>query len=220
MRIALAASLMALSLAACSPAAETSVVAESPVVEAAVTPTSRRDSCKDIAALAAAMSEPEPFASLRASKAKLGDRELDDRFTTAIAPAAATCELGKLAAFDVGGGDVYVANRLVFSTGMLDREANAIKAKAAFDAARADLDSCLPKDWSSRDGSQPDPAATEVMIYEPADDAKRSMDAGAYLYPVELRKAWSEGNRADPPGWRVTLSFQQEASATSAPDQQ
>jgi hypothetical protein len=46
------------------------------------------------------------------------------------------------------------------------------------------------------------------------------MDAGAYLYPVELRKAWSEGGRADPPGWRVTLSFQQEANATSAPDQQ
>lgn len=147
-----------------------------------------RDSCKDIAALAAAMSEAEPFASLRDGKAKLGDRELEDHFTTAVAPAAATCELGKLAAFDVGGGDVYVANCLVFSSGMLDREANAPKAKAAFDAARADLDRCLPKDWSSRDGSQPDPNATEVMIYESAADAKRSMDASSYLYPVELRK--------------------------------
>jgi hypothetical protein len=70
---------MALSLTACSPAAETPVVAESPIAETAVTPTSRRDGCKDVAAF-------------------------------------------------------------------------------------ADLDSCLPSNWSSRDGSQPVPAATGVMI--------------------------------------------------------
>jgi hypothetical protein len=42
------------------------------------------------------------------------------------------------------------------------------------------------------------------------------MDASSYLYPVELRKEWSDGGRANPPGWRVTLNFQKEAAASPA----
>ncbi len=210
MRILLA----ALVVTACSPAAETPVTDASPAAETAipVAPQAASDTCKDIAALAAAMGEPEPFASLRTGKARLGDREMDDMFTTAAAPASAKCDLAKMGRFDGGGGDVYVANCLVFVAGTLEPE----KAKAAFDAARSDLDRCLPKDWSSRDGSQPDPNATEVMIYESAADAKRSMDASSYLYPAELRKEWSDGGPANPPGWRVTLTFQKEAAASPA----
>jgi hypothetical protein len=160
------------------------------------------------------MNEPEPFASLR-SQAESGDR-----FGTVVSPAAATCTLAKMEPFNPGGGDIHVANCLVFSSGMLDREAAAPKAKQAFDAARADLDRCLPQGWTSRDGSQPDANTTEAMIYESAADTKRSMDASSYLYPVELRKEWSDGGRANAPGWRVTLNFQKEIGGTSAPDQQ
>ena len=211
-----AASLIVLSLAACAPASETLVVDESPAPEIAKTPAPVRDRCKDIAALAAAMEEPEPFLSVRTGNAKLGDRALDDHFATAVSPSGATCDLGRMEAFNAGGGDVYVANCLVFSSGMLDREADAVKAKAAFDTARSDLEACLPKDWSARDGSRPDANATEVMIYESAADAKRSMDASSYLYPVELRKEWSEGGKANPPGWRVTLNFQKEQAVKPA----
>lgn len=216
MRSLFAASLIALSVSACSPASETLVVDESPAPEAAATPTPTRDRCKDIAALAAAMNEAEPFQSLRTGNAKLGDRVLDDHFITAVSPAGATCTLGKMEAFNAASGDVYVANCLVFSSGVLDREADVLKAKAAFDAARSDLEACLPKDWSARDGSQPDANAAEVMVYESAADAKRSMDATSYLYPVELRKEWSAGDKANPPGWRVTLNFQKEQTAKPA----
>jgi len=212
----------AFALTACSPAAETPGMGEdsgaqttSPAASQ-TRPLTAEDACKDIAALAVAMEEPEPFSSLRTGKATLGERELDDRFTTAISPAGASCDLGKMPPFDSRSGEVYVANCLVFSSGMLEREVNAEKAKAAFDAVRTDLDRCLPEGWSSRDGSQPDPGVTEVMIYESAADAKRSMDASSYLYPVELRKEWSDGGRGNPPGWRVTLSFQKEAAASAA----
>ena len=210
MRIVLA----ALLLTACSPATEAPLPAESPATEISAAASPARDSCKDIAALAAAMTEPEPFTSLRSGL------ESNGQFATAVSPSAATCTFAKMEALGPDGGDVHVANCLVFSSGMLDREANAPKAKAAFDATRSDLDKCLPKDWTSRDGSQADANATEVMIYESAADEKRSMDASSYLYPVELRKEWSEGDRANPPGWRVTLNFQKEIAARPAPDQQ
>lgn len=212
----------ALALTACSPAAElpgTREISEAQTTPPAASqtgPQTAADACKDIAALAVAMEEPEPFGSLRTGKAKLGGLERDGSFTTAVSPAGATCDLGKMEPLNPGSGEVYVANCLVFSSGMLEREANAEKAKAAFDAVRTDLDRCLPKGWSSRDGSQPDPNVTEVMIYESPADAKRSMDASSYLYPVELRKEWSDGGRANPPGWRVTLNFQKEAAASPA----
>jgi hypothetical protein len=214
--------LAALALTACSPAAETPVMGEmsgAQTTSPAASPNPPQtpaDACKDIAALAAAMDEPEPFASLRTGKAKLGGLERDGSFTTTTSPAGATCSLAKMEPVIPGGADVLVANCLVFSSGMLEREVNAEKAKAAFDAVRTDLDRCLPKGWSSRDGSRPDPNVTEVMIYESAADAKRSMDASSYLYPVELRKEWSDGGRANPPGWRVTLNFQKEAAASPA----
>lgn len=220
MRLLFAASLATLALAACDGAKPAAPVAETPadlmpeVEPSAVIPSAQ--SCADIAALAAAMSEPEPFASLRTGKVKLGDRELDDSFTTAAAPAGATCKLGVMDGFDPEGGKLYVVNCTVFSSGMLDREENAEKAKAAFAAARNDLTRCLPKDWTSRDGSNTEVDSTETMIFESAEDAKRAMDASFYAYPVELKKEWSDGNRAEGPGWRVTLNFQKDTPKAKA----
>jgi|GEM_PF-1811944 len=223
MRICLAAGAALLALAACdgakpaAPAIETPSAPDAltPEIEAsAVTPTAK--SCEDIAALAAAMSEPEPFASLRTGKVKLGDRELDDSFTTAAAPAGAACKLGVMDGFDPAGGKLYVVNCTIFSSGMLDREENAEKAKAAFAAARNDLTRCLPTGWTSRDGSKVEIDAPETMIFESAEDAKRAMDASFYAYPVELKKEWSEGDRSAGPGWRVTLNFQKDTPKAEA----
>ena len=218
MRLLFAASLATLTLAACDGATPAAPVPETPaaltpeveVEPSAVTPSAQ--SCTDIAALAAAMAEPEPFASLRTAKFKLGDRELEDTFTTAAAPAGATCKLAVMDGFDpdLERSKLYVVNCTVFSSGMLDREKNAEKAKAAFAAARNDLTRCLPKDWTSRDGSNTQIDSTETMIFESAADAKRAMDASFYAYPVELKKEWSEGDRAEGPGWRVTLNFQKD----------
>ena len=225
MRILLAASMATLALAACdgakpeapvAPAAESPTPAPAAEVEpSAVIPSAK--SCADIAALAAAMVEPEPFASLRTGKVKLGDQELDDSFTTTAAPAGATCKLGVMDGFDPAGGKLYVANCALFSSGMLDREDNAELAKAVFDAARNDLTRCLPQGWTSRDGSKVEPDSTETMIFESAEDAKRAMDASFYAYPVELKKEWSEGGRGEGPGWRVALNFQKDTPLKDAP---
>lgn len=222
MRILLAASVAMLALAACDGAkpAEPAAAPAAPAPDAltpdvtaevdpaSVTPSAK--SCADIAALAAAMAEPEPFASLRTGKVKLGDRELDDSFTTATAPAGSTCTMGRMDGFDPQGGSIYVVNCKVFSSGMLDREENAVKAKAAFEAARNDLTKCLPKDWTNRNGSTVEADTTETMIFESPQDVKRAMDASFYSYPVELKKEWFEGGNGEGPGWRVTLNFQKD----------
>lgn len=224
LRIRLAAGIAAPALFAllsgCSPSAEAPAPAESPAATEAAAATPARDGCKDIATLVAAMDEAEPMASLRTGKFRLGERELDDKFTTDITPAGATCELGVMDGFSPGSGKLYVANCTLFGSGLLDRQAEAEKAKTAFDTARAQLESCLPKDWTSRDGSQPDADTTETMIYESAADAKRAMDASFYAYPVELKKEWSDTLRSGPPGWRVTLNFQKEGAAPTVPAQQ
>jgi len=222
MHIRLAAITALLALAACdAPKAAAPAATEPPVADApeapdpaAATPSAK--SCGDIAALAAAMAEPEPFASLRTGKVKLGDRELDENFTTAAAPAGATCTMGRTDGFVPDSGPLYVVNCTVFSSGMLDREETAVQAKAAFDAARNDLTRCLPKGWTSRDGSKLEPDSTEAMIFESAEDAKRAMDASFYAYPVELKKEWSEGDRGAGPGWRVTLNFQKDTPKAAA----
>lgn len=211
MRNLLAAGAAAMLFTGCSPAAEDAIVIEEPIATETATAVRPANSCEDIAKLAAALAEPVPFESLRTGKARLGDRELDDSFTTNAAPAGKPCSLGILEGFGADPGQIFVANCPVFSSGLLDREANAAKAKAAFDTLRTDLEECLPKDWTSRDGSQPDADTTEMMIFESADDTKRAMDASFYTYPVQLKKEWVDG-------WSVTLNFQKDV-ARSAPDQ-
>lgn len=223
MRLILAAGVSCLLLAACDSGA-TAPGAAAPDVEAledgespllAVDKESR--SCKDIAALAAAFNEPEPFASLRTGKVKLGDRELDDSFTTAVAPAGGSCSMGVMDGFGTPPAKMHVVNCQLFASGMNDREANAAKAKAVFEAANRDLYTCLPGDWTARDGSQVAIDSTEAMIYETRTDAQRAMTASYYTYPVELRKEWSEGGiRGQTAGWRVTLNFQKDVPATAA----
>lgn len=167
--------------------------------------------------MVAAMDEAEPMASLRTGKVKLNERELDNAFTTDVTPAHATCSLGVMSGFTPESGKIHVANCTLFASGLLDRQVEAEKAKVVFDTARAQLESCLPKDWTSRDGSQPDPDSTETMIYESAADSKRSMELGFYAYPVELKKEWSDTVRGSvAPGWQVTLNFQKEAAAPAA----
>lgn len=220
MRIILLAGAACFALAACdapppAPAASDVAQALDADIPAPSLPTAR--SCEDIAALAAAFDEPTPFASLRTGKFKLGDRELDDKFTTAAAPAAATCEIGVMDGFGPVPGKMHVVNCKLFASGMLDREENALKAKAVFDAAKADLSRCLPADWTSRNGSSKDPEATEAMIYETRADAERSMTASYYVYPIELRKEWADGSSfGQTTGWRVVLNFQKEIPASDA----
>ncbi len=224
MRYLLAAGVSCLLLAACdsgapadpaaapAPEAEALLEGESPLL--AVDTSSR--SCTDIAALAAAFSEPEPFASLRTGKVKLDGRELDDAFTTAVAPAGASCSMGLMDGPGEPATRIHVVNCQLFSSGMIDREANAAKAKTVFDAAARDMRACLPAEWTARDGSQVAVDSTEVMIYETRADAERAMTASYYTFPVELRKEWSEGSaRAQQTtGWRVTLNFQKDVPAS------
>lgn len=220
MRLAagIAAPALLLLLSGCGPSADVPAPAESPAAETAAAAAPARDGCKDIATMVTAMDEAEPMASLRTAKFKLGERELDDKFTADITPAGARCELGIIDGFSPESGKLYVANCALFGSGLLDRQVEAEKAKTVFDTARAELEACLPKDWVSRDGSQPEPDSTESMIYESPADAKRAMDASFYAYPIELKKEWSDTLRdGGPPGWRVSLNFQKEAAAPAKP---
>lgn len=177
-----------------------------------------RDSCKDIAALASAMTEAEPFASLRTGNVMLGDHKVDDQFTTDITPAGAQCKMGQMKGWNAGDPDMFVVNCELFSGGVFDEEENAVKAKAAFDAARAELDKCLPAGWSARDGGNNGDERTEALIYETAADKARSEGSNVYVYPVELRKEYYQGSMRGgrTPGWSVVLNFQASGPAAAS----
>ena len=177
-----------------------------------------RDGCKDIADLAAAMNEPEPFASLRSGNVIQGGAPLDDHFTTDVMPAGAACKMGRMDGFGADAGKMYVVNCELFSSGMLDREENAVKAKAAFDAAKAELDKCLPAGWTPRAGNNNGFETNESLIYETAADIARRETADTYVYPIDLGKEWSDGGfRGQMPGWKVKLNFQKEIPKADAP---
>lgn len=177
-----------------------------------------RDSCKDIAALAAAMNETEPFTSLRTGNVMLGDMKVDDSFTTDVAPAGAACKMGKMSGFSDDAGQMHVVNCELFSSGMLDREENEVKAKAAFDQAKAELDKCLPAGWTSRDGGNNGIETNISLIYETAADIERNNSSSTYVYPISLGKEWSDGGfRGQTPGWKVTLNFQKETPKAAEP---
>lgn len=207
-----------LALAGCggeAPAAST----ESGSEQAAATATpAARDGCKDIADLAAAMNEPEPFASLRTGNVMLGDTKLEDSFTTDVTPAGAACKMGMMNGFGQDSGMMHVVNCELFSSGSFDREENGVKAKEIFDKAKAELDRCLPAGWTAREGNNNGIETNESLIYETAADIEREKTATTYVYPINLSKEWSDGaGRGQFPGWKVTLNFQKETPKADTP---
>lgn len=182
----------------------------------------QRDGCKDIATMATAMSEAEPFASLRTGNVMLGDHKVEDSFTTDATPAGASCKMGKMDGWNPGDAPMYVVNCTLFSSGMLDQEENGVKAKEVFDAAKQQLDTCLPAGWESRDGGNNGDERTEALIYETAADKARSETADFYVYPVELRKEYYSGSMrgGKTTGWYVTLNFQASGPKPEAPAEQ
>jgi len=195
--------------AACGGETPAEVATESSAVASVAAP-APRDSCNDIAALASAMTGDEPFASLRTGNVTLGGDRVDDQFTTDVAPAGAQCKMGKMKGWNPGEPSMFVVNCELFSGGVFDQEENSAKAKAAFDAAKAELDKCLPAEWMSRDGGNNGDERTEALIYESAADKERSESADVYVYPVELRKEYYQGSMRGgrTPGWSVVLNFQ------------
>lgn len=208
-----------LALAACggeAPASSNAAGAEQPVAPAPAP----RDSCKDIAALAAAMNETEPFTSLRTGNVMLGDMKVESSFTTDVAPAGATCKMGKMSGFSDDAGQMHVVNCELFSSGMLDREENDVKAIEAFNRAKAELDKCLPAGWTSRDGGNDGDETDMSLIYETAADIEREKTSSSYVYPISLGKEWSDGGFGGRmPGWNVTLNFQKETPKAAEPTQ-
>jgi len=184
--------------------------------------TAQRDGCKDIATLASAMTEAEPFASLRTGNVMLGDHKVEDSFTTDVAPAGASCTMGKMDGWNPGDAPMHVVNCTLFSSGMLDEEENGAKAKAVLDAAKQQLDTCLPAGWASREGGNNGDERTESLIYETAADKARSETADFYVYPLELRKEYYTGSMrgGKSPGWYVTLNFQASGAKPDAPVEQ
>ena len=177
-----------------------------------------RDSCKDVADLAAAINEPEPFASLRSGNVVQGGAPLDDHFTTDVTPAGASCSMGRMNGFSPESGMMYVVNCELFSSGSFDREENGGKAKEIFDKAKAELDRCLPTGWTAREGNNNGIETTESLIYETAADIEREKTSSTYVYPINLNKEWSDGaGRGQFPGWKVTLNFQKETPMADAP---
>jgi hypothetical protein len=206
-------------LAACGGETPAQVATEDGAATPAAAP-APRDSCKDIAALASAMTGDEPFASLRTGNVMLGDHKVEDQFTTDVTPAGAQCKMGQMGGWNPGDPDMFVVNCELFSGGMFDEEENAVKAKAAFDAAKAELDKCLPGDWTSRDGGNNGDERTEALIYETAADKARSEGSNFYVYPIELRKEFYQGSMRGgrSPGWSVVLNFQASGPAKAAAD--
>jgi len=192
-------------LAACSPetppppADEQAALAPLAVVDEPAEPLPV--DCAPINAVFAAFDEPIPFASLRSGEAQTGNR-----FASAFSPANATCTIGETTGDGPAAPTIHGMSCTLFSSGVLDREKNAVPAKDAFVEARRQLDACLPADWTMRDGAVPETNTNEAMIYESQADAQRAMTGSFYTYPVQLKKAWG-----DQQGWRVTLDFQKEA---------
>ena len=217
MRAVLAATSL-FALAACGGETPTQVATQDGAATSAAAP-APRDSCEDIAALASAMTGNEPFVALRTGNVMLGDHEVEDQFTTDVAPAGAQCKMGQMTGWNPGDPDLFVVNCTLFSAGVFDEEENGVKAKAAFDAAKAEVDKCLPSGWAARDGSNNGDERTEVLIYETAADKARSEASNVYVHPVEIRKEYvTNGSMRSgrPSGWSVVLNFQAAGPKTAA----
>ncbi len=205
---ALLAATSVFALAACDGEAPATTPAAPEVGVVAPAP---RDGCKDIAMLASAISEAPPFMSLRTGNIMLGDHKVEDQFTTEVQPAGAQCTMGQMSGWNPGDPDTYVVNCQLFSAGVFDDEENGAKAKIAFDAAKAQLDQCLPAGWTARDGGNNGDERTEALIYETVADLARKEGSDFYVYPIELRKEYTTNGSirsGRPSGWSVVLNFQ------------
>ncbi|MEM1088169.1 MAG: hypothetical protein AAGH90_10590 [Pseudomonadota bacterium] len=166
--------------------------------------------CATIDAIKAARSEAVPFASLRSDPVMLGDRALDDQFTTNLTLLGKPCQTNVMSGFFGRNVDLYTVSCTLFEAGVFDYEENAAEAKKLRDEADSLMTQCLGDSWTKEVTDQSTADAMDYKIeyipdggVQPVNDL--TVDA-AYVESVFER---GSGMRGSQRGWRVLLQFQE-----------
>ena len=173
--------------------------------------------CEAVEALAISMEADIPFKGLSQEAAE-GEGYPRD-LVTALKPWGYTCKHGILGGWNDGDPDSHVFRCTIFEASSLRFEEEMPNAQAAFDEAKATLDSCLPEGWTAREDSGGKGEEAQTFIYERASDIERSETADFYMHSIMLRKAFfrSPESRGGPWGWIVDVAFQQTEVAEAEP---
>lgn len=171
--------------------------------------------CAAINTIKAARSETVPFSSLRSGPVMLGDRALDDQFTTDISILGTPCQTNIMSGFFGRDVDLYTVSCKLFEAGVFDYEENKIEAERIRDEAAALMGQCLGEGWTTEITDQSTDRAVDYKIeYVPEGGVAPVNDVtvdAAYLESVFER---GSGMRGGQRGWRVLLQFQEARSGS------
>ncbi|MEO1643195.1 MAG: lipoprotein [Pseudomonadota bacterium] len=180
------------------------------------TPTADTGPCATINAIKEARTETIPFSSLRSDPVMLGERALDDQFTTDISILGTPCQTNIMSGFFGRDVDLYTISCTLFEAGVFDYEENSVEAERLREEAVSLMTQCLGESWTQEvtDQSRPDAMDYKVEFIpeggvQPVNEL--TVDA-AYVESVFER---GSGMRGGQRGWRVLLQFQEARPATA-----
>lgn len=172
--------------------------------------TADKGPCAAINTIKEARSEAVPFSSLRSNPVMLGDRPLDDRFTTHLTLLDTPCQTNIMSGFFGRDVDLYTVSCTLFEAGVFDYEENKAEAERIRVEAAALMDQCLGEDWTTEITDQSTADAMDYKIeYIPEGGVQAVNDLtvdAAYLESVFERGSSIRGSQR---GWRVLLQFQE-----------
>lgn len=174
--------------------------------------TAASDGCGPLQPVIDSRTDDVPFETVRKAKFKLGDMELDDKFTTGITLGDNLCTTSVMEGFFGQDASIYIFNCAVFQAGTLDNEANEAKALAAFAEAEAMVTRCLGPDFVAETSEES--ADFEVFRKTSWDLANPpEIETGSFRAdPAYLELSYSPfmRGRSGPSGWLVELQFQEQ----------
>jgi hypothetical protein len=172
--------------------------------------------CGNIQPLLDARGEAIPFESLRGENKMLGDSPLPDSFLGRFSAFGGTCEAHVMSGFFGETSTIYTYSCDLFEGGMMDRDADQVKAETAFKAAQDELAACLGSGWISEEKTDnPDFDVYHKITYKPEDMARS--EGGFTADPAYLEMSFTPfmRGRGGPSGWLVVLQFQQQVDGES-----
>ncbi|MEM7492123.1 MAG: hypothetical protein AAF296_02000 [Pseudomonadota bacterium] len=166
--------------------------------------------CAAISIIKKARNEAVPFSTLRADPVMLGDRPLNDRFTTDVTLLDTPCQTNIMSGFFGRDVDLYTVSCTLFEAGIFDYEDNKAEAERIRDEAAALMDQCIGADWTKEITDQSTAEAMDYKIeYIPEGGVQAVNDLTVDAVYLESVFERGSGMRGSQRGWRVLLQFQE-----------
>ncbi len=168
--------------------------------------------CGAVTAVLEAGTASDPYTSLRGEAVMLGERELEDNWTTTTPVFGEACTTAVMR--DMFGTDIFMLNCPLYAeSSSFDRDIHEAEARAVAEHTVGILTECLGDDWIIKETTEHnDYQVYHKYVFEPASGRPGADEFNFTVDPIYVEMSYTPymRGRGGASGWQTLIQFQEQ----------